>query len=171
MLNYRTLTDLPSIKRYLQGVTPVAFDFETTSDAAYRTEPKAALDAHKLHIVSVSFSTTEGDASNVPLLHRIGENCEKQDELWTFLKTEVFENPNIVKIAHNLSFEAMFLYAKNIIVQIPCYDTIAASQLPLKSKCEFRGLHASCLKLLATTMFGAEMPSFTSVTMKGILTR
>lgn len=164
MINYRTLTDLPSIKRYLQGVTPVAFDFETAPDDAYRTEPKAALDAHKSHIVSISFSTTEGDAINVPLCHRIGVNCEKQDELWAFLKKEVFENSSIIKIAHNLSFEAMFLYAKGTIVQMPCYDTIAAAQLTLKSKWEFRGLHDSGLKLLATSMFGAEMPSFSSVT-------
>lgn len=44
MLNYRTLTDLPSIKRYLQGVTPVAFDFETAPDDAYRTEPRMQID-------------------------------------------------------------------------------------------------------------------------------
>ncbi len=97
MINYRTLTDLPSIKNYLQGVTPVAFDFETAPDDAYRMEPKAALDANKAHIVSVSFSTSEGNAINVPLQHCIGENCEKQEALWAFLKTTVFENPSIVK--------------------------------------------------------------------------
>lgn len=164
MINYRTLTDLPSIKNYLQGVTPVAFDFETAPDDAYRMEPKAALDANKAHIVSVSFSTSEGNAINVPLQHCIGENCEKQEALWAFLKTTVFENPSIVKIAHNLSFEAMFLYAKGILVQMPCYDTIAAAQLTLKSQWEFRNLHDSGLKLLATSLFGADMPSFSSVT-------
>ena len=29
-----------------------------------------------------------------------------------FLKGEVFENTDVIKIAHNLAFEAMFHYAK-----------------------------------------------------------
>lgn len=67
-------------------------------------------------------------------------------------------------MAHNLSFEAMFLYARGIVVCEPCYDTIAAAQLTLKSKFEFRGLSDSGLKLLSTSLFGAEMPDFNTVT-------
>ena len=37
-------------------------------------------------------------------------------------------------------------------------------QLTLKSKWEFRGLHDSGLKLLATSLFCADMPSFEKVT-------
>ncbi|EFV00627.1 DNA-directed DNA polymerase [Pseudoramibacter alactolyticus ATCC 23263] len=164
MINYRSITDMPSIRRYLAGVSPVAFDFETAPDNEYRKEPKAALDAHKAHITGVSFSVTEGDAIYVPLAHRVGVNCEDPDALWAFLKESIFESHDVICIAHNLSFEAMFLYKQGIVVQEPCYDTIAAAQLTMKSKWEFRGLHDSGLKLLATSLFGADMPSFSSVT-------
>ena len=164
MENYRIATKISEIKEYLNGASHVAFDFETAPNEPYREEPKAALDAHKAHIVGVSFSTSEGDAIYVPLAHKVGENAENQMEVWEYLKSHFFENPTVVKIAHNLAFEAMFLYGLGIVIQEPCYDTIAASQLTLKSKWEFRGLQDSGLKLLATSLFGAEMPSFATVT-------
>ncbi len=163
-MNYRTETRLSNIIGLLRGKSPVAFDFETAPDDAYRTEDKAALDAHKAHIVGISFSIEEGDAFYVPLAHKVGVNAERQDELWEFLKHEVFVSRSVMKIAHNLSFEAMFLYAQDIVVQMPCYDTIAAAQLTQKSKWEFRSLNDSGLKTLATGLFGAEMPSFSAVT-------
>lgn len=164
MENYRVATKISEIKDYLEGASHVAFDFETAPNEPYREEPKAALDAHKSHIVGVSFSTSEGAAIYVPLAHKVGNNAENQMEIWEYLKSYFFENTTVVKIAHNLAFEAMFLYGLGIVVQEPCYDTIAASQLTLKSKWEFRGLQDSGLKLLATSLFGAEMPSFATVT-------
>ena len=163
-MNYRILTNLDDIRAELSGNEPVAFDFETAPDDAYREEDRAALDAHKSHIAGCSFSTKEGDAFYVPFAHRVGRNAERQDELWAFLTERVYMNPNRVKICHNLAFEAMFLYAKGIVVQEPCYDTIAAAQLTLKAPMEFRNLHDSGLKLLATQLFQADMPSFTTVT-------
>ena len=80
------------------------------------------------------------------------------------MSAAVFENKDRVKIAHNLAFEAMFLYAKDIIVQQPCCDTIAAAQLTLKAPYEYRTLHDSGLKLLAIQFYGADMPSFEKVT-------
>lgn len=164
MTNYRSETKLSRIMDLLRGKSPVAFDFETAPDDAYREEPKAALDAHKAHIVGISFSAAEGDAFYVPLAHKDGSNAEHQEKLWAFLKAEFFESKSVVKIAHNLTFEAMFLYALGIVVQMPCYDTIAAAQLTQKSQWEFRNLHDSGLKTLATGLFGAEMPSFSAVT-------
>ena len=58
----------------------------------------------------------------------------------------------------------MFLYARGIVVCEPCYDTIAAAQLTLKNKFEFRNLSDSGLKLLSTLLFGADMPDFSTVT-------
>ena len=81
-----------------------------------------------------------------------------------YLREAVFENRDVVKVAHNLAFEAMFLYALGIVVCQPCYDTIAAAQLTLKSKFEFRNLSDSGLKLMATSLFGADMPDFSTVT-------
>ena len=161
---YKCVTAISDIKAYIDNDKPVAFDFETAPDEPYRREEKAALDAHKSHIVGISFSVEEGEAIYVPLAHNSGTNAEKQDELWLFLKAAVFENKFRIKIAHNLAFEAMFLYARDIIVQQPCYDTIAAAQLTLKAPYEFRTLHDSGLKLLAIQFYGADMPSFEKVT-------
>ena len=163
-MNYRILTKLDEIQAELSGNEPVAFDFETAPDDPYRTVERAALDAHKSHIAGCSFSVKEGDAFYVPFSHRIGRNAERQEKLWEFLRKRVYMNTDRVKICHNLAFEAMFLYAKGIVVQEPCYDTIAASQLTLKAPFEFRTLGDSGLKLLATQFFQAEMPSFTDVT-------
>ena len=163
-MEYRCLTDFERIKAYVDNDRPIAFDFETSPDELYRREDKAALDAHKAHIVGISFSVDEGDAIYVPLAHNSNTNAEQQNKLWEFLRLSVFENRNRVKIAHNLAFEAMFLYAKGIIVQQPCYDTIAAAQLTLKALYEFRTLHDSGLKLLAIQLYGANMPSFEKVT-------
>lgn len=164
MINYRILTDLDEIKKELAGTEPVAFDFETAPDDPYREEPRAALDAHKAHIVGCSFSTKESDAFYVPVAHRAGKNTPDSEAFWQIARCAVFMNPHRVKIAHNLAFEAMFLYKMGIIVQEPCYDTIAASQLTLKAQMEFRNLHDSGLKLLATQLFQADMPSFEAVT-------
>ena len=133
-------------------------------DEPYRNEARAALDPHKAHITGVSFSVSEGSAVYVPVAHKVGKNIENPDALWAWLKENIYENKSVVKVAHNLSFEAMFLYAMGIVVKAPCYDTIAASQLTLKSKWEFRNLHDSGLKFLATSLFCADMPSFETVT-------
>lgn len=164
MNHYSSVTELTELQAYLAGQPVVAFDFETAPDEPYRKEAKAALDPHKAHIVGVSFSAAEGNAVYVPVAHKIGKNIDAPERMWAWLKDKLYENKSVIKVAHNLSFEAMFLYAMGIVVKAPCYDTIAASQLTLKSKWEFRGLHDSGLKLLATTLFCADMPSFESVT-------
>lgn len=164
MINYRILTNPGEIKKELSGTEPVAFDFETAPDDPYRNEDRAALDPHKSHIVGCSFSTKEGDAFYVPVAHRIGRNTPDPDAFWQLARDAVFMNPNRVKIAHNLAFESMFLYKMGVIVQEPCYDTIAASQLTLKAPMEFRDLRDSSLKLLSTQLFQAKMPSFEAVT-------
>ena len=58
----------------------------------------------------------------------------------------------------------MFLYALGVIVQPPCYDTIAAAQLTLKSSTTFRGLSDSGLKTLVPQLFHVELPDFETVT-------
>jgi DNA polymerase-1 len=112
----------------------VAFDFETAPDVQWRNEQKAALDPHKAHIVGVSFSVEEGSALYVPMEHYSGENAWRPG-IWAFLR-EFAANPNIIKVAHNLAFESAFLYAQDIVIQPPVYDTIAAAQLTLKSRTE-----------------------------------
>ena len=163
-MDYRCVKTLDEIKEYLGGAALVAFDFETSPDDPYRGEERAALDAHRAHIVGVSFSAAEGSAVYAPLAHRVGENAVYQEAIWRWLTEGLFQNGEIVKVAHNLSFEAMFLYARGIVLQPPCYDTIAAAQMTLKSSTAFRSLADSGLKTLVPELFDTELPSFGEVT-------
>lgn len=163
-MNYSCVTTLSKIKEYLAGAAVVAFDFETSPKEAYRTEERAALDAHKAGITGVSFSVSEGSAIYVPLRHKTGKNVTKPEAVMAYLREALFENATVIKVAHNLSFESMFLYAVSVILQAPVYDTIAAAQLTLKSSTAFRGLSDSGLKTLVPQLFGVEMPDFETVT-------
>lgn len=163
-MDYNIIYTNKEIHDYISGADVVAFDFETAPDDEWRDEPKAALDAHKAHIVGISISVKEGSSVYIPLSHKVGTNAIDPTGVAEYLREALFENPSVVKVAHNLSFEAMFLYALGIVVCEPCYDTIAAAQLTLKSKFEFRNLSDSGLKLLSTSLFGADMPDFATVT-------
>jgi DNA polymerase-1 len=154
---------LSEIKEYLKNTVLFAFDFETSPRDKWRNDKSAALDAHKADITGISFSVSEGTAIYVPLKHRSGRNAENQVAIWDYLKL-LFESKDVIKVAHNLAFESMFLYARGIVLQKPCYDTIAASQLTLKSKWEFRSLADSGLKTLAPALCKAEMTEFSTVT-------
>ena len=162
-MNYRCKTNLQEIEKYLRGAGVVAFDFETAPLPAYREDEKAALDAHRSHIVGVSLSVAEGSAIYVPLRHLRGPNAGAE-QIIPFLRGALWMNPAVVKIAHNLSFEAMFLYALGVVVQPPCYDTIAAAQMTLKTTFEFRALSDSGLKKLVPELLGDELPTFEDVT-------
>jgi DNA polymerase-1 len=163
-MGYRCVTALAELRAYLSGASPVAFDLETAPDENYRDEERAALDAHKSHVVGISFSVAENSGVYIPLTHRIGRNAETPTELWQWLMDTFFLNPHVIKVAHNLSFESMFLYARGIVVQAPVYDTIAASQMTLKSNTAFRTLGDSGLKTLVPELLGAALPSFGEVT-------
>ena len=162
-MNYRCETNLQEIEKYLRGAGVVAFDFETAPLPAYREDDKAALDAHRSHIVGVSLSVAEGSAIYVPLRHLRGPNADPV-QIIPFLRDALWMNPAVIKIAHNLSFEAMFLYALGVVVQPPCYDTIAAAQMTLKTTFEFRALSDSGLKKLVPELLGDELPTFEDVT-------
>lgn len=163
-MSYNSVTTLKDIKKYISGAGIVGFDFETAPDDPYRNEEKAALDAHKSHIVGISFSVAEDSGIYVPLAHLCGENVTDQESLWQWLTTEFYQNPMVIKVAHNLNFESMFLYVKDIVIQAPVYDTIAASQMTLKSNTSFRNLGDSGLKKLVPELLGVELPSFSEVT-------
>ena len=160
--DYRCVITVQGIRDYLGDAKVIAFDYETAPDEPYRNEPKAALDLAKSHIVGCSFSIEPGTGIYVPLAHRIGTNID-QAEFYGFLR-DFLANPNIIKVAHNISFEAMMSYAKGIVIQPPVYDTITAAQMTLKSDFEFRGLSDSGLKKLAATLCDEPLPSFTDVT-------
>ena len=159
MKQYKSIHTLTQLQDYLVNSTHVAFDFETAPLDKYRSEDKAALDAHKAVIVGISFSVAEGDAIYLPLTHRVGENTSDPESIWQWL-AGFFANPEVVKIAHNLAFESQFLYARGIVVQEPCYDTIAAAQLTYKGEKEFRSLSDCGLKTLVSEFFNETLPSY-----------
>lgn len=163
-MDYTCVLTLNKIKEYLAGATVVGFDFETSPLDEYRSEDRASLDAQKAAITGVSFSVSDGSGIYVPLRHRTGKNIPKPEAVMAYLKTALFENPAVIKVAHNLAFEAMFLYALDTVVQPPCYDTIAAAQLTLKSNTIFRALSDSGLKTLVPQLFHVELPEFMTVT-------
>ncbi len=163
-MDYRCVSDIKEIQDYIDNKQLIAFDFETSPTDKFRDCDKAALDPYKAVITGISLSASEGSGIYIPLRHRNGANAENPQEILDYLRTSVFENKEIIKIAHNLSFEAMFLYHIRIIVQPPCYDTMAASQLTLKSNTEFRNLSDSGLKTLVSELYDIELPRFEEVT-------
>lgn len=160
--DYKCVTSVEGIKEYIGAATLVAFDYETSPDEAYRKEAWAALDPAKAHIVGCSFSVKEGTGIYVPIKHMVGQNIDEA-KFYDFLR-QFLTDTRIIKIAHNIAFESSMSYHRGIVIQPPVYDTIAASQMSLKSHTEFRKLWDSGLKKLAPELCGEELPSFSSVT-------
>jgi len=159
-MSYKPIYTLPELQHYLAGATHLAFDFETSPTNSYRAEEKAALDAHKAQIAGISFSVAEGSGIYLPLAHRAGQNAADQPAVWQWLTDNVFTNPAVTKIAHNLAFESAFLYARGIVLQEPVYDTIAAAQLIYMGEKEFRQLSDCGLKTLVKDFFEVDLPSY-----------
>ena len=162
MNDYKTIRSIADIEKYIGGACVVSFDFETSPMDKYRLDEKAALDAHKSNITGVSISVEKGTGRYIPLRHRVGQNADPA-VIMPYLRQRVFQNPDTVKIAHNMAFEAMFLYKGGIVLQEPVYDTIVAAQLTLKTDYEFRNLHDSGLKTLVPALYGVELPTFEKV--------
>ena len=160
--DYKTVRDIADIAAYLGGADVISFDFETSPTEEYRDLEYAALDAHKADITGVSISVEKGTGIYIPLRHRIGINADIPSVM-EYLREHVFQNPSVVKIAHNMAFEAMFLYKYGIVLQEPVYDTIVASQLTLKDDFEYRDLSDSGLKKLVPYLYGFELPTFEEV--------
>lgn len=163
MAEYKRATSMQDIEEYLAGSTAVSFDFETSPYKEFRNEEFSALDPHKSDIVGISLSVKTGTGIYIPVRHKQDVNLH-YDTVINYLSKALFRNRDIIKIAHNLSFETMFLYRYGIIPQEPVYDTIAAAQLTLKSDKEFRTLADSGLKTLVPELLDVELPTFTEVT-------
>lgn len=156
---YMMTTELKTLAGYLGAAAVIAFDFETAPTKAWREEKKAALNPHKAEIVGISLSVGAGTGVYLPLRHRNGNNANGP-EIMMFLKDRVFENPGVLKIAHNLGFEALFLLGAGINLMPPVYDTMAGAQMILKDEDHFRGLADAGLKQLARSWVGIELPSY-----------
>ena len=162
MQDYKTIRSVKELDAYIGNADIIAFDFETAATEEYREEDMSALDPHKADITGISLSVKEGTAVYIPLRHRVGSNADVETVM-AYLRSRVFSSRKIVKIAHNLAFEAQFLYKHGIVIQEPVYDTIVAAQLTLKDDYEFRELSDSGLKKLVPYLYGVEMPTFEEV--------
>ena len=160
--DYKVVTMLSDVRAYLAGAAEAAYDFETAPDDIFREEERAALDSAKSHICTMSISVAERSGIMIPVAHKIGTNMNTED-FYDFLR-EFLMDRKVLKIAHNMAFEAMFSYKYGIITQEPVYDTFAASQMTLKSATEFRRLSDSGLKKLAAELCQEPLPSFEAVT-------
>ncbi|OFV72052.1 DNA polymerase [Acetobacterium wieringae] len=160
--NYRMTRDVAVVADYLGDAVLIGFDFETAPQAGWRDDPRAALDPHRGEIVGVSLAVSAGSGVYLPLKHRDFDNADA-DAVFDYLKRRVFENPGVVKIAHNLAFEAKFLLARGIALVAPVYDTMAAAQLIYKEEGHFRRLADVGLKTLAKDWFGLALPRFVEV--------
>ena len=109
---YRCVTDPAEVKAYLGDSKIVSFDYETAPDEGYRDEDKAALDAAKSHICTLSLSVRAHTGIMIPVAHKVGPNMPKAE--FDALLVELLTDRSIIKVAHNLSFEAMFSYAKGM---------------------------------------------------------
>ena len=159
---YKNVINIQAVRDYLKNAFVISWDFETSPDEPYRNEERAALDPHKSHITGVSFSVAEGEGIYIPIAHRVGKNANMQEVL-AFL-AEFAADTTVIKVAHNIAFESMFLYKHSIVLQTPCYDTIAAAQMTLKGNTVFRTLADSGLKTLVPELLGDELPGFSEVT-------
>lgn len=159
---YKVVTTLPAIREYMGDAKEAAYDFETAPDDAFREDDKAALDPAKSHICTMSISVADRTGIMIPVAHKTGTNM-KHDEFYKFLR-DFLSDRSITKVAHNMAFESMFAYKSGIVTQAPVYDTIAASQLSLKTATDFRRLQDSGLKKLAAELCGEPLPSFEAVT-------
>lgn len=159
MEKYTLARSADDVQDYLNGAEVVSFDFETAPNDEYRDEPMAAIDPHKSHIVGVSFSVKEGTGIYAPIAHK---NTRLNLDMFEILRG--FAENKVIKIAHNLAFEAMFMYSNNILIQPPVYDTILAAMMTLKTKTEFRTLSDSGLKTIVPQLLHIDLPKFSEVT-------
>lgn len=167
---YETCTSLRGIAEYLKGKTVVAFDFETSPKAGHKENEKAALDPHCGEITGISLSVLPSDqkfgAIYIPLGHHDGPGQGANapaEAVLKFLKKALFENPDCLKIAHNLGFEAKFLLALGIRLRLPVYDTMAGAQLMLKDDTHFRRLGDSGLKQLVAAIFKIKLVGYQEI--------
>lgn len=160
MSEYKLAKSSDEVKKYLKNADIISFDFETAPNDEYRDEPMAAIDPHKSHMVGVSFSAKPGTGIYAPIAHK---NTHLNLDMRELLKE--FAINGAVKIAHNLTFEAMFLYSNGILIKPPVYDTLLAAMMTMKSKTDFRTLSDCGLKTLVPQLLHIDLPKFKEVTL------
>lgn len=100
-----TMDGLLQLIGYIKATKHCCFDFETT-----KIEPKLVTFHPDFKATLLAISFQHGSSYLIPLEHfNTPIPYELMVEMLDKLKVEVFENPEITKIAHNLSFDAHVL--------------------------------------------------------------
>lgn len=102
-----------SLVHFLSLQDTICFDTETTSTDTFEAE-----------LVGLAFAYLPHEAFYIPIPPDQAEAQAIVNEFKT-----VLENPNIVKVAHNLKYDLMVLKNYGIEVSEPCYDTMLAHYL------------------------------------------
>ncbi len=162
-MEYKLALNKEEIAKYIENSKILALDIETSPLPQYRNDEKSSLDAHKSTITGMSFSVSKGSGIYVPFHHKVGLNADFVDT-WQWIKQNILMNENLNVVIHNAAFETMFFYALGCISQCKIYDTMAAAQMTLKTKTEFRKLSDCGLKNLAQELIKDKLPTFEDVT-------
>ncbi len=120
-----TFEELQIVVSYIKKTEVCAFDFETI-----KLDDKKGVYHEDFKATTLSLSFQAGSGYVLPLEHF--QSTIEPIEMYRmllFLKEEVFENPNINKIAHNLSFDAHVLNHYKIGLEGKLDDTMLMHHL------------------------------------------
>ena len=92
MNDYKTIREIADIEEYIGNADVIAFDFETSPTDEYRSDEKAALDAHKSDITGMSISVEKGTGRYIPFRHRVGVNADITTVM-EYLRQRLFQHP------------------------------------------------------------------------------
>ena len=114
--NYRTVVtprDRQALLKELRGAGTFCFDTETTD-----------LDSRAARLIGMSFSVRPREAWYVPLPEGAGEASALLEEF-----KELFLDPAITKVGHNLKFDLNVLFHQGVAMRGPLFDTMVVHSL------------------------------------------
>ena len=140
-LRYEAIMDESALEQLIDRIRAcgyVAFDTETTG-----------LDVLNDTLVGISLSIKEREAFYIPIEHRyFGAPQQLDTDLVVRKLKSVMEDPGLIKIAHNLKFDAAILANVGIEVAGPLYDTMIESYVLNSSAVPQHSLDKLALKHL-----------------------
>ena len=140
-LRYEAIMDESALEQLIERIRAcgyVAFDTETTG-----------LDVLNDTLVGISLSIKEREAFYIPIEHRyFGAPQQLDTDLVARKLKSVMEDPALIKIAHNLKFDAAILANVGIEVAGPLYDTMIESYVLNSSAVPQHSLDKLALKHL-----------------------
>lgn len=184
MKDYQAITTEQELIDYLKRCEETGlggFDYETAPDDQHRDEQYAALDPWKSDICTASLSAAPDEARVIFISHKKGvrksfEPGLPRDEarklFMDTLEKHFFHNPEILKIAVNIGFEAKHSLRHAKYIQMPvadplvawvrCLQLVAPEQIPDPKK----PTSGKGLKPMTKQIFGVEMTDFIALLQK-----